>query len=67
MTENKTNAAGETQMLTRDTLRQITVADLLAVSLIAATAIIAFRNIPGLLANHHPAALAAGSLQCATR
>jgi potassium efflux system protein len=49
MTEAATNAAGETEIRTRDIVRQVTMADLLAVSVIAFITIVAFRNIPGLL------------------
>lgn len=49
MTETATNAAGETEIVTRDIVRQVTMVDLLAVSVIAFITIVAFRNIPGLL------------------
>ncbi len=48
-TESTTNAAGETVLITRDIVRQVTMVDLLLVSVIAAITMVAFRNIPGLL------------------
>jgi potassium-dependent mechanosensitive channel len=48
-TESTTNAAGETILVTRDIVRQVTMVDLLLVSVIAAVTLVAFRNIPGLL------------------
>lgn len=47
--ETTANAAGETQITTRDTVRQVTVADLLVVSVIVFVTTVAFRNLPGLL------------------
>lgn len=49
ISETTTDAAGETAMVTRDVVRQVTLADLLLVSLIGVMTIVAFRNIPGLL------------------
>ncbi|HPM79692.1 MAG TPA: mechanosensitive ion channel [Candidatus Anammoximicrobium sp.] len=49
MTETTTNAAGETEITTHDIVRQVTVVDLLAVSVIGFITIVAFRNLPGLL------------------
>jgi potassium efflux system protein len=48
-TESTTNATGETVLVTRDIVRQVTMVDLLLVSVIAAITMVAFRNIPGLL------------------
>jgi len=49
VTESSIDAAGETAIVTRDLVRQVTVADLLLVSVIGVITIVAFRNIPGLL------------------
>jgi potassium efflux system protein len=49
VTESTSDAAGETVMVTRDVIRQVTMADLLLVSVIGVITMVAFRNIPGLL------------------
>jgi len=49
VTEATTNAAGETQISTHEIVRQVTMVDLLAVSVIGFITIAAFRNLPGLL------------------
>lgn len=49
VTQSTTDAAGEPAMVTRDVVRQITVADLLLASVIGVITLVAFRNIPGLL------------------
>ena len=49
VTESTTDAAGGTVLVTRDMIRQVTMADLLLVSVIGVLTLIAFRNIPGLL------------------
>ncbi len=49
ITETTTSAAGETEITTRDIVQQVTMVDLLAVSVVGFITIVAFRNIPGLL------------------
>jgi len=49
VTESASDAAGATVMVTRDVIRQVTVADLLLVTVIGVITMVAFRNIPGLL------------------
>lgn len=49
VTETTTDAAGQTQVITREILKTITLSDLLLAFLIGGVTLVASRNIPGLL------------------